>query len=214
MNLSKNVVVIGQKLNLNKASDTTLNRLTIALGWSENRVTGGHDFDPDVSLLMLENANSACKVENFYYYNNLVSKDGEQREVSPNKFEVARPGYITHWGDNRTGAGTNTDKETIDIDLTKVPQDLSLGVITVTIFDAKERRQNFGMMDGAFIRLINADTKEELGRMDLDFDASHTVGTVFGSIVRKNGEWFFQAPNSIINIEDGLQGVVNQFNVH
>ena len=214
MNLSKNVVVIGQKLNLNKASDTTLNRLTIALGWSENRLTGGHDFDPDVSLLMLENANTACKVENFYYYNNLVSKDGEQREVSPNKFEVARPGYITHWGDNRTGSGTNTDKETIDIDLTKVPQDLSLGVITVTIFDAKKRNQNFGMMDGAFIRLINADTKEELGRMDLDFDASHTVGTVFGSIVRKNGEWFFQAPNSIINIEDGLQGVVNQFNVH
>lgn len=214
MNLAKNELVLNQTLNLNKASDTTLNKLTIALGWEENTSkANAFDFDPDVALTMLQNEGAAGRIQDFYFYNNLVSVDGEQKEVSKNKFEVVKAGYITHWGDNRTGAGTNEDKETIDIDLRKVPSNLNYGVITVTIFDAKKRGQTFGMMKGAFIRLINSETGEELGRMNLKFDASNNVGTIFGAIIRSGNDWFFESPETIINIEDGLQGVINKFNV-
>lgn len=211
LQLGKGDLVPGQKLNLAKTSSSELKNIRIGLGWDENN-TGGHDFDPDVILLMMDSTKTNCKAENFYFYNNLVSKDGEQTQNADKSYRVVRPGYITHNGDNRTGAGAGDD-ETIDIKLADIPSDLTFGVIAVTIHDAQARRQNFGMMQNAYIRIINKDTNEQLGKLDLDFDASTETGVIFGALIYHNNEWYFSAPPSVEPILGGIEGLVSKYNV-
>jgi tellurium resistance protein TerD len=211
LQLGKGDMVPGQRLNLAKASSSELKTIKICLGWDENR-TGGSDYDPDVVLAMMDSAKVKCELENFYFYGNLVSKDGEQKSLGGNSFEVVRPGYITHWGDNRTGAGQG-DKETIEVKLDKVPSHLVFGLIAVTIFEATERRQNFGMMSNAYIRIINADTNEQLGKLDLDFDASTETGVIFGALMYHNNEWYFSAPPAIEPIVGGLAGFASKYKI-
>lgn len=212
LQLSKGDLVLGQKLNLAKASSTSLEEFTIGLGWDEN-TNGTGDFDPDVCLAMMDSTKMNCKVEDFYFFNNLVSKDGEQRMNSATgNYEVVRPGYITHNGDNRTGAGAGDD-ETIDIKLSQIPSHLVFGVIAVVIHKAEERRQNFGMMNNAYVRIINKATGEQLGKLDLDFDASTETGIIFGAIIKHNNEWYFSAPSQVEPIKGGLEGLVNKFQI-
>ncbi len=82
----------------------------------------------------------------------------------------------------------------------KVPANISRIAFTVTIYDAESRRQNFGQVSNAFIRLVNAETNEELIRYDLGEDFSIETAMVVGELYRHNGEWKFNA------IGSGYQG--------
>ena len=104
-----------------------------------------------------------------------------------------------HLGDNRTGAGDGDDEQ-ITVDLSKVPENIARIAFTVTIYDAESRRQNFGQVANAFIRLVNADTDEEIVRYDLGEDFSIETAMVVGELYRHNGEWKFNA------IGSGYQG--------
>lgn len=152
-----------------------LTKLKVGLGW-DVRATDGGDFDLD-SVAFLLNAQGKVRADNdFIFYNNLKSPDGS----------------VEHAGDNRTGAGDGDD-EVIHIDLAKVPADVVKVAVCVTIHDAEARRQNFGMVNNAFVRIVNEATNAEVARYDLGEDASTETALVFAEVYRHNNEWKFKA---------------------
>ncbi|MEA4825742.1 MAG: TerD family protein, partial [Clostridium sp.] len=108
-------------------------------------------------------------------------------------------GSVTHTGDNRTGEGEGDDEQII-IDFSKVPENISKVAITVTIYDAPQRGQNFGQVLNAFVRITDKETGEEVLRYDLSEDFSIETALVFCELYRHNGEWKFSA------IGSGFQG--------
>ena len=170
INLSK-----GGNINLSKTAPT-MNKVDLGLGWNP-RATDGKAFDLDaVAFLTGEDGKVRLDGE-FIFFNQKVSPCGS----------------VTHNGDNRTGDGDGDD-ETISVDLSKVPQEVAKIVFAVTIHDGQQNGQNFGMVDKAYIRVINQDANaEELARFDLSEDCSIEVAMIFGELYRHSGEWKFKA---------------------
>lgn len=170
INLSK-----GGNINLSKTAPT-MNKVDLGLGWNP-RATDGKAFDLDaVAFLTGEDGKVRLDGE-FIFFNQKVSPCGS----------------VTHNGDNRTGDGDGDD-ETISVDLSKVPQNVAKIVFAVTIHEGQQNGQNFGMVDKAYIRVINQDANaEELARFDLSEDGSTEVAMIFGELYRHNGEWKFKA---------------------
>ena len=102
-------------------------------------------------------------------------------------------------GDNLTGEGEGDDEQ-IKVNLSAVPANIAKIVFTVTIYDAETRRQNFGQVSNAFIRIYNEDTGEEMLRYDLGEDFSIETAAVFGELYKNGSEWKFNA------IGSGYQG--------
>ncbi len=164
----------GENVSLSK-TDPTLKNVLICLGW-DARASDGADFDLDASLFMVGENGQVAEDAWFIFYNQLHSPCGS----------------VEHTGDNRTGAGDGDD-EAIKVALEKVPANIYSLVIAVTIHDAEARRQNFGMVRDAFVRLVNADSDQEVLRFDLSEDYSTETAMVFGEIYRRGGEWKFRA---------------------
>jgi len=164
----------GENVSLSK-TDPTLKNVLIGLGW-DARASDGADFDLDASLFMVGENGKVAGDDWFIFYNQLRSPCGS----------------VEHTGDNRTGAGDGDD-EAIKAALEKVPANIYSLVIAVTIHDAEARRQNFGMVRDAFVRLVNADSDQEVLRFDLSEDYSTETAMVFGEIYRRGGEWKFRA---------------------
>ncbi|CAI3161485.1 General stress protein 16U [Acinetobacter calcoaceticus] len=170
INLSK-----GGNINLSKTAPT-MNKVDLGLGWNP-RATDGKAFDLDaVAFLTGEDGKVRLDGE-FIFFNQKTSPCGS----------------VNHKGDNRTGDGEGDD-ETISVDLSKVPQEVAKIVFAVTIHEGQQNGQNFGMVDKAYIRVINQDANaEELARFDLSEDGSTEVAMIFGELYRHNGEWKFKA---------------------
>lgn len=164
----------GGNVSLSKTSPNLKNVL-IGLGW-EARATTGDDFDLDASVFMVGANGKVRSDADFIFYNQLTSSCGS----------------VEHTGDNRTGAGDGDD-EAIKVHLDKVPSAVERLVVAVTIHEADARRQNFGMVSGAFIRLVNIDNDQEIVRFDLTEDASVETAMIFGEVYRHSGEWKFRA---------------------
>lgn len=172
INLSK-----GQRIDLTKGRPS-LTKVLIGLGWDTNKYDGEVDFDLDASVFMLDK-DSKAKEKDFIFYGNLEHSSG----------------CIKHCGDNRTGAGDGDD-EMIEVNLSTVPNYVNSIDIAVSIYDAINRCQNFGMVNNAYIRLLDIDTQEELMRYDLSEDFSTETSLVFAKIYRHNNEWKFNAVGS------------------
>ena len=172
----------GQKVSLNK-NNPGLKDMVVGLGWDVNRYDTGGAFDLDAAAFLLTENGKISRTEDFIFYGNLEHPSGA----------------VVHLGDNRTGAGDGDDEQ-ITVDLSKVPENIARIAFTVTIYDAESRRQNFGQVANAFIRLVNADTDEEIVRYDLGEDFSIETAMVVGELYRHNGEWKFNA------IGSGYQG--------
>lgn len=173
INLSK-----GQKISLSKEAPG-LTHIMVGLGWDINRYDGNADFDLDASAF-LTGANGKCTCSgDFVFYNNLEHPSGA----------------VKHMGDNRTGDGEGDDEQ-IFVDLSKIPANIEKIAVTVTIFDAEKRRQNFGQVSNAYCRMVNDDTGEEIIRYDLGEDFSIETAMVVGELYRHNGEWKFNAIGS------------------
>jgi tellurium resistance protein TerD len=164
----------GGNVSLSKEAPGLRNVL-VGLGW-DTRGTDGVDFDLDASLFMLTNTGRVRSDSDFIFYNNLTSVDGS----------------VEHTGDNLTGEGEGDD-EAIKVGLDRVPPEVEKLAVTVTIHEAESRRQNFGQVDNAFIRVVNNDTGAEIVRYDLSEDASTETAMIFGEIYRHGGEWKFRA---------------------
>jgi tellurium resistance protein TerD len=167
-------LVKGGNVSLSK-STPDLKRILIGLGW-DAKSTDGADFDLDASMFMLKENGKVRRDEDFIFYNNLESDCGS----------------IQHTGDNRTGAGDGDD-EAIIVDLDKVPDTYHRLAITVTIDDAEARKQNFGQVSDAFVRIVNMDNDVEIVRFDLSEDYSTETAMIFGEVYRHKGEWKFKA---------------------
>lgn len=152
-----------------------LTKALIGLGW-DARATDGGDFDLDASAFILNAAGKVRGDADFIFYNNLKGADGA----------------VEHAGDNRTGAGDGDD-EAIKIDLSMVPADVQRIAVCVTIHEAETRRQNFGMVSNAFVRVVNSDGGKEVARYDLAEDASTETAMIFAELYRNGAEWKFKA---------------------
>lgn len=180
-------------VSLSKEAPTMKNVL-IGLGW-DVRATDGQDFDLDASAFLLSASGKVRSDADFIFYNNLKSVDGS----------------VTHTGDNRTGEGDGDD-ETLKIKLDLIPADVDKIVFVVTIHDAQVRRQSFGQVSGAFIRLVNDDNQTEVARYDLTEDASTETAMLFGELYRHNTEWKFRAVGQ--GYAGGLASVCAQYGIN
>jgi len=164
----------GGNVSLSK-EDPGLTRILIGLGW-DVRMSDGTDFDLDASAFLLNDAGKVRGDADFIFYNNLKSADGS----------------VEHTGDNRTGEGDGDD-EALKVVFARVPADVQKVAVAVTIHDGEARRQSFGMISNAFIRVVNDETGREIARYDLTEDASTETAMIFGEVYRHNGEWKFRA---------------------
>ncbi|MEY8800261.1 TerD family protein [Leisingera sp. XS_AS12] len=182
----------GSNISLSK-TDPSLTRLLVGLGW-DPRATDGQEFDLDASLFMVNGTGKVRGPEDFIFYKQLTSPCGS----------------IEHTGDNRTGEGEGDD-EVINIDLSKVPADIQRLIVTVTIHDAEQRRQSFGQVGGAFMRVVNRDSNAEVARYDLSEDYSTETAMIFGEVYRHNGDWKFKAVGQ--GFAGGLLTMCRQFGI-
>ena len=113
-------------------------------------------------------------------------------------------------GDNLTGEGEGDDEQ-IEVNLADIPSNIDKIAFTVTIYDAEVRRQNFGQVSNAYIRLVNVDTNEEIIRYDLGEDFSIETAVVVGEIYRHNGEWKFNAIGS--GFQGGLAALCGHYGI-
>lgn len=176
----------GQNISLTKAAPG-LTRAIIGLGWDENAFDG-KEFDLDASAIMLGANGKVRTPDDFIFYGKLESACGA----------------IVHTGDNTTGDGDGDD-ESIIMDLTKIPADVEKVVFPVSIYSAKARAQNFGLVSNAFIRILDEKTGVEVTRYDLSEDYSTETSLVFAELYRNNGEWKFKAIGQ--GFTDGLGGI-------
>ena len=183
----------GGNLSLSKA-DPTLNNVLVGLGW-DVRSTDGQDFDLDASMFLLTGSGKVRGDTDFIFYNQLRSVDGS----------------VEHTGDNRTGVGEGDD-EAIKVNLGAVPPEIEKLAVSVTIHEAEQRGQNFGQVEGAFIRIVNGDTGTEVVRYDLSEDASTETAMIFGELYRNSGEWKFRAVGQ--GFAGGLGPMARNFGVN
>lgn len=183
----------GGNISLSKEAPG-LARILIGLGW-DVRATDGKEFDLDASAFLLTVNGKVRSDADFIFYNQLKSSDGS----------------VEHTGDNRTGDGDGDD-EAIKVDLTRVPADIDKIAIAVTIHDATQRAQNFGMVSGAFIRVVNSDNNVEITRFDLSEDASIETAMIFGEVYRHGADWKFRAVAQ--GFKNGLNGLCTMYGVN
>ena len=184
----------GQKVDLTK-TNPGLKEILIGLGWDTNKYDGGSAFDLDAAAFLLGANGKVNGDGDFIFYGNLKHASGSTE----------------HLGDNLTGAGEGDDEQ-IKIDLSKVPDNIEKIDFTVTIYEADERKQNFGQVENAFIRVVNMATNEELIRYDLGEDFSVETAVVIGELYRNKGEWKFNAIGS--GFSGGLAALCNNFGVN
>jgi len=168
----------GQKVDLTKGNPG-LKNLLIGLGWDTNKFDGGADFDLDAAAFLLGANGKVRNDADFVFYNNLKHSSGS----------------VEHMGDNLTGEGEGDDEE-IKVDLSKVPADVDKIDFTVTIYEAEERRQNFGQVSNAYIRVVDETNGKEVIRYDLGEDFSVETAVVVGELYRHGGDWKFNAIGS------------------
>lgn len=193
----------GQKVDLTKGN-AGLSKIMVGLGWDPVSSTGGGflkgllgakspNIDCDSSVLMLDSNNKLKGTENIVYFGNLKSKCGS----------------VQHMGDNLTGGGDGDDEQ-IFVELSKIPAHINKLVFVVNIYDCINRKQDFGQIQNAFIRVVNGSNNQELLKYNLTESYAGKTALVIGEIYRYNEEWKFAATGE--GTKDGsLKAMVDRF---
>lgn len=170
----------GQKVSLSK-EHAGLSKIIVGLGWDEIQqprrlfAPRPQDIDCDAFALLLVNGKLISN-DDIVYYHNLTHKSRA----------------VKHMGDNLTGAGDGDDEQIV-IDLSSVPGQYDKIVLAVNIYEAFSRRQHFGMIQNAFIRLVDGRNDNEMCIYNLTENYSGQTAVLFGEVYRYNGEWKFSA---------------------
>ena len=171
----------GQKVSLSK-EHAGLSKVIVGLGWDEVQqqrrglfAPKPQDIDCDAFALLLVNG-KLTNNQDIVYFGNLAHKSGS----------------VKHMGDNLTGAGEGDDEQIV-IDLNSVPSQYDRIVLAVNIYKAFDRRQHFGMIQNAFIRLVDGRNNNEMCIYNLTENYSGMTAMLFGEVYRYNGEWKFSA---------------------
>lgn len=193
VNLSK-----GQRVSLDKNMTMAL----VGLGWDPNRYDGGFDFDLDASAFLLGKNGKVRNDDDFVFYGNQEHNSGSVKSM----------------GDDTSGGNSEEgDDEQIFIDFSKVPADIDKIAITVTIYDAPARKQNFGQVSNAYVRVARisgpSDTVgTEVLRFDLGEEFSIETAIVVCEIYRSGNEWKFNAVGA--GYQGGLEALCKSFGVN
>jgi len=188
----------GQKVSLTK-DNAGLNKIIVGLGWDEVKKSRGffapkpQDIDCDASAILCIGG----KVQNgadVIFFNNLTHGSGA----------------VKHMGDNLTGAGEGDDEQ-ITVELGKVPAQYDKIIFVVNIYQAKQRRQHFGMIQNCFIRIVDARNNSELCRYNLSENYDNMTAMIFGEVYRHNGEWKFNAIGS--GFQGGLAALCGHYGI-
>ena len=192
----------GQKINLAKSDGTKLTKLLVGLGWDAASKGGGFlssifgskkDIDCDASVIMCIDGRLKSREDDIVYFGHLEHDSGA----------------VKHMGDNLTGAGEGDDEQ-IKIDLDRIPSRYDKLIFVVNIYKAVERKQHFGMIANAFIRIVDDTTGEELCRYNLTDKYDGKLAMVVGEVYKKGGEWKFNAVGQ--GTEDtGLKSLSDRF---
>jgi tellurium resistance protein TerD len=186
-------LVKGQKLSLSKEAPSMV-RCIVGLGW-DARATAGADFDLDASAFLLNDLGKCRSEGDFVYYNQPKSACGS----------------VESTGDNRTGSGAGDDEQ-IKVDLSRIPPDVQKVAFTVTINDYEARKQNFGQVNNAYIRLVDEVTGNEVCRFDLSEQFSTETAIIFAELYRKDGTWRFNAVGQ--GYAGGLQALNHSYGLN
>ncbi len=171
----------GQKVDLTKGN-SGLSKVMVGLGWDAVQQPMGFfsgradDIDCDAVAFLLGSDGKLASRDDVVFFNNL-------HHIS---------GCVLHQGDNLTGEGEGDDEQ-IMVDLGRLPQQYERIVILVSIYKATDRNQHFGMINNAFIRLVDADRNKELCIYNLSENYTGMTALVFGELYRYKGEWKFNA---------------------
>ncbi len=183
----------GQKVDLTKTNPELI-KIVVGLGWDTNKYDGSAAFDLDAAAFLLGENGKVTADTDFIFYNNTKHSSGA----------------VEHTGDNRTGEGDGDD-EKVKVDLSKVPSNISKVTFTCTIHDAEARKQSFGQVSNAFIRVVDEIAGKEIMRYDLGEDYSIETVLVFGEIYRNGAEWKFNAIGQ--GYQGGLKALCNSFGI-
>ena len=191
-------------VNLSKGGNISLEKVApgmvhacVGLGW-DPRTTDGAPFDLDASAILLDATGKAISDQHFVFYNNLKDPSGA----------------VLHQGDNLTGVGDGDD-ETINVELTALEPAVERIVFLASIHDAAGRRQNFGQVADAYIRVYDRDdptNDAKVVRFDLGEDASTETALVFGELYQRGGDWKFRAIGQ--GYTSGLAGVIADYGLN
>lgn len=177
----------GQRVDLTKGN-AGLSKIMIGLGWDpvepkRGGLLGGlfgggkaPEIDCDASVLMLNEQDKLVSNKNLIYFGNLKSSCGS----------------VMHTGDNLTGDGDGDDEEII-VELNRVPANIHKLLFVVNIYDCTRRKQDFGMIENAFIRVVNSSNKQELIKYNLTENYGGKTALMVGEIYRHGSEWKFGA---------------------
>lgn len=202
----------GQKIDLKKEDSgfgnnfVALNKLMVGLGWDEAQNTkdgvlssllSNNTIDCDASAIL---CGSNGKVvgqdikEHCVYFGNLKHKSGA----------------IIHQGDNLTGEGDGDDEQ-IKVDLRSIPSSIEKIIFVVNIYDAESKKQHFGMIKNAFIRIVDMDNNIEICRFNLSDNYDGMTGLVVGEIYRYRDEWKFSAIGQPVKSASRLSKLIDLY---
>ncbi|MDR0562268.1 MAG: TerD family protein [Spirochaetaceae bacterium] len=166
----------GQRVNLLKEDGGVLRRVIVGLGWDKSVRRGAPPIDCDASAILCgANGKITCREDTVYFGN------------------LKHPSHaVQHTGDNLTGDGDGDDEQIL-VNLSEMPAQYEKIIFTVNIYQAKERNQHFGMIQNAFIRIVDAENRKEMLRYRLSENYDGMTALIFGEIYRKEGLWKFNA---------------------
>ncbi len=196
-------LVKGQKIDLSKGSNG-LTKIMVGLGWDPVEKKGGllgglfgggsaANVDCDASVILLDSNGKMKDKKDLVYYGNL--KNSNQS--------------IIHQGDNLTGDGDGDDEQ-IMLDLERIPSEVSKAVFVVNIYDCIKRRQDFGMIKNAYIRVVDTKSGAEMCKFNLTEDYAGKTSLIVGEIYKNNSDWKFGALGEATN-DGSLLEVVNRY---
>lgn len=176
----------GQKIDLKK-SNPGLSSIIVGLGWDPVAQSGGgllksllggagSNIDCDASVFMLNEKGQMHSSKDLVYFGNLQS--------------VCKS--VIHTGDNLTGDGDGDDEQIL-VNLDKVPSTVHKLLFVVNIYSCVSRKQHFGMIKNAYIRVIDKDNRKEIAKYNLTDDYSGKTSLIVGTIYRHNDTWKFSA---------------------
>lgn len=185
----------GDRFNLNKG----IQRVSVAAGWKISS-NAGNSFDVDLSIFGLVKDASG----NPSFYNSgshAVTYANQDLIKGANKSLATADGSIKHTGDNRVGSASGDCEQAI-IELSQLPPDITEVGFFLTVYEAKTRKQNFGAVNGAYIRVTDQDTNTELCRYDMQKEFDTAISVQVGSLLKENGLWSFKAVGAGSPTED------------
>jgi tellurium resistance protein TerD len=192
----------GQRISLSKEAPG-LTKLMCGLGWDVKKSAGGGVFgafsntqscDLDASVLCLDSNNKVNDIANVVYFGNLRHKSGA----------------ITHLGDNLTGEGAGDDEQII-VDLPQLPLEIAKLVFTVNIYECVARKQDFGQVQNAFVRIVNMSNNQEIAKYNLSgLQYVGMTGMIMAEVYRHNNEWKMAAIGNGVKV-NGLGELVQTY---